>query len=56
MPDLITVQEAADLLDVSTTTVHRKIEAGELTPAAKLPGIRGPFLLNRADVERLAAA
>jgi excisionase family DNA binding protein len=51
--DLVTVQEAAELLDVSTTTIHRRIDDGTLTPVTKIAGLRGPYLLNRADVEKL---
>lgn len=54
--DLLTVQEAADLLDVSTTTIHRRIEDGTLTPAHKLPGDTGAYLLHKNDVEALKAA
>jgi excisionase family DNA binding protein len=51
--DPITVQEAADILGVSTTTIHRRIGDGTLTPITKVDGLRGPYLLSRADVEAL---
>jgi excisionase family DNA binding protein len=52
-PAVLTVKAAAELLDVSTTTIHRRIEDGTLEPVRKIPGLRGPYLLNRADVEKL---
>lgn len=55
-PDLIPTAEAAVLLGVSVWTLHRWVEAGRLSEAAKLPGIRGARLFNRADVEALCAA
>lgn len=38
----------------STRTVLRLIETGELSSVSKLPGRVGAYLLDRADVERVA--
>jgi excisionase family DNA binding protein len=53
--DLITVAEAAELLDTSVATIHRRIKSGNLPAAKKLPGLRGAVLLRRSDVEAVAA-
>lgn len=47
--------EAARVLGVSVWSIRRLIERGELEPTAKLPGLRGAYLFDRADVDRLAA-
>jgi len=54
MDALITTPEAGEILEVSTRTVYRQIEAGVLTPAQKLPGPTGHYLFRRSDVEALA--
>jgi excisionase family DNA binding protein len=54
--DLLTAKEAAHLLSVTTRTVSRLVESGDLVEAYKLDGIRGPRLFYRRDVQRLAAA
>ena len=51
---LVTVAEAAALLACDRRTVHRLVERGALTPALKLPGLRGALVLDRAAVEALA--
>jgi len=54
--DLVNTGEALTILGMSSpTTVTRLVQAGKLTPATKLPGLRGAYLFLRADVERLAA-
>ena len=50
----ITVAEAAETLSVDRKTVLRLITSGRLTPTRKLPARTGPYLLDRAEVERLA--
>ena len=52
--DLIGATEAAPILGEDARTVQRKAKAGEY-PAAKLPGLRGAYIFNRADIERIAA-
>ena len=54
--DLMTVGEVAARLGVSIRTVHRMAEDGRLRAATKLPGPKGAWLFERADVERFAAA
>jgi hypothetical protein len=51
--DLISVAEATRILGCSVPTICRRIATGRLVPAKKLPGIRGAFLLRRADVEAI---
>ena len=48
--------EAAHALGVNVATVHRMVQRGDITPALKMPGLRGAFLFNRDDVENLVAA
>lgn len=51
--DLVSTSEAAAILGVDTRTVHRMVQSGRLPSQAKLPGLRGPYVLARADVEKL---
>lgn len=48
------VAEVARLLGCDATTVHRMIKRGEL-PAVKMPGLRGPYVIDSADVEAFFA-
>ena len=48
--DLITVEEAATILGITARSVRRRIVAGTLTPAGKLPGQTGAYLLRREDL------
>lgn len=53
--ELISTAEALTVLKrKSPSTITRLVQTGRLTPAAKLPGIRGAYLFNRADIEALA--
>ena len=52
---LLTTAEVATLTGVSVKTVVRWVAAGDLTPATKLPGIRGAFLFGPKAVERFRA-
>lgn len=57
MPDsdeLISTREAAELAGVSVRQFIRQVERGEVSPAKKLPGIRGAYLFHRSDVEAQA--
>lgn len=47
--------EACELLDISKDTLIRMIARGEIKNAHKMPGLRGPYILDRAEIERLAA-
>lgn len=51
---LLTSVEAADRIGVGVRTVIRLANSGELKPKRKLPGGRGAFLFDPADVDRLA--
>ena len=54
--DLITKREAADILGVTPSTVHRMMDRGELLAAESIT-TNGATVLHRfrlADVERLA--
>lgn len=43
-------------LGLSRQTLIRRIDAGvEPQPVGKLPGLRGPFIFDRAAVEAIAA-
>ncbi|POH58887.1 helix-turn-helix domain-containing protein [Arthrobacter glacialis] len=53
--ELVTTSQAAELSGKGYRTVIRLVERGKLTPAKKLPGIRGAFLFNREDIIALAA-
>lgn len=54
--DLITTAEAMPLLGVTQpSSVIRLVKTGRLTPVQKLPGLRGAYLFDRADIEALAA-
>jgi predicted site-specific integrase-resolvase len=53
--DLIGTAEVTRILGVDKATVLRRIEAGKLTPAFKMPNKNGAYLFRRADVEALAA-
>ena len=52
--DLIGAQEAADLLGLSRSQLHRQVIAGLVPVAFKTPGKRGPRVFFRSDIERLA--
>ena len=52
--DMITTAEAAETLDCSRRTIHRMVDAEELTPVMRVNNARnGTYLFLRADVERL---
>lgn len=53
--ELMTSQEVATLLKRDRKTVQRWAAAGKLPHAAKVRGIRGPWLFDREDIERFAA-
>jgi len=53
--DVIGAREAEQLLGVSQSTLNRWIKRGLIRPARQLPGYRGAYLFDRADVERFAS-
>lgn len=54
-PALLTATEAGALLGMSSSTVRRRTEAGELPTIRRLPGPNGAWLYDRAVVLRYAA-
>lgn len=46
----MTTAEVAAALKVSPRRVSRMVESGTLTPATKLPGVRGAFLFDPETV------
>lgn len=54
-PSVITTGEAATLLHVGRTTVHRMVADGTLEPIRKAPGRLGAYLFNRSDVDSVAS-
>lgn len=53
-PDLIGTAEAARLLGVSHRTIHRLVEAGEISATRAPGGQNGSFLFPRTDIEAVA--
>ena len=49
---LLTTAEVAERLGRTARTVVRLVEAGDLTPVTKTPGIRGAYLFAERDVTR----
>jgi len=45
---------ASRKLGISIDTLHRRIEAGEVEPAGKLPGKTGAYIFNKAAIDALA--
>ena len=52
--DLLTTAEVAVLLGVSPREVARRVSTGSLEAMAKLPGVRGAYVFERAAIEALA--
>lgn len=48
--NFISVAEAAQLLGLDKRTIHRRITGGQYSSVFKLPGIRGSYVLDRAEV------
>lgn len=55
-PDLLSTSEAAELLAVSVSTLHRWRETGRITEVRKLSKATGSYLFNRVDVVALSDA
>lgn len=55
MSNLLTSSETAKALGVSVKTITRWAASGKLTPAKKLPGLRGAMLFASTDVEAILA-
>lgn len=56
MTDLLTSAETCERLGIDRSTLSRWVAAGAIVPAHKLPGTRGAFLFESADVARLVKA
>lgn len=53
--ETISTAETAAMLGMSVSQINRLAAAGDLPVIAKAPGIRGAYLFDRADVERILA-
>lgn len=52
-PGLITTAQASKVSGKNWRTIIRLVERGDLTPAQKLPGLRGAYLFHPTDIEGL---
>ena len=52
---LMTSAAVCEELNIDRSTLSRWVAAGRISPAAKLPGIRGAFLFDPSEVERVKA-
>lgn len=55
-PRLITTAQASKVSGKNWRTIIRLVEKGKLSPAQKLPGLRGAYLFNESDIEALKPA
>ena len=55
-PPLLTSAEVCEALNIDRSTLSRWVAAEKIAPAIKMPGVRGPFLFDPAEVERVKAA
>lgn len=53
---LIGAAEAATILGVSKDTLVRMVARGDVPMVQKLDGVKGAYVFDRADVERVKAA
>lgn len=51
---LVASKDVCLRLDINRSTLTRWVEAGVIAPVYRLPGDRGAFLFDPADVARLA--
>ena len=51
--DLIGSAEVAELLGISGSSLNRKVLAGQIPPVKKLPGSKGAYIFDRAEIEAL---
>jgi excisionase family DNA binding protein len=56
VPDLIPTKDAAAMLGLHVSTVVRRVQAGEIPYAVKIPGDTGAYLFDRKVIEKLAKA
>lgn len=51
---LLNSAEACEALGgIDRSTLSRWVASGKIRPALKLPGVRGPYLFDPAEVERV---
>lgn len=50
---LLTTAQVASQLGVSVRTVHRLIDRDEISVHTKVPGLRGAYLFDADEVERI---
>lgn len=58
MPNTSNLMASKDVclaLDINRSTLTRWVEKGKIVPAYQLPGNRGAFLFDPADVDKLRA-
>lgn len=55
-PSLITTAQASKVSGKNWRTIIRLVERGDLSPAQKLPGLRGAYLFHPSDIEALRPA
>jgi excisionase family DNA binding protein len=51
--DIITAEEAGDILSCTAATIRNMILRNELPIVRKTPGRTGAYLIDRAEVEKL---
>lgn len=54
--DDLTSAEVARTLGIDRSTLSRWVTAGRIKPVRKLPGLRGAFLFDPDDVEKIRDA
>lgn len=53
-PDLLTADQAADVIGVNRRTITKWADSGRLPHAMRLPGGTGARLFDRTEVDRVA--
>lgn len=53
--ELLTSAEVCERLDINRSTLTRWVAAGRIAAATKMPGLRGGFLFELSEVERVEA-
>jgi excisionase family DNA binding protein len=51
--ELLSTAEAVERLNIDRSTLTRWVAGGRIEPAMKLPGLRGAYLFDPAEVERV---
>lgn len=51
---LIGTVEVAELLGIDRSVVVRRVQSGRLKVVGKMPGTRGSYVFDRADIETQA--